>query len=118
MSKSGEELNQEELKKKAYLIALRLKNTGSDHETIYARLEKQGIPENIAKEVVRDIMIERKRNIVKEATPVHNFGLVQIGIGLGVALITYLLTDNVLLPIGVILGGVVTVLLMKKKMDQ
>lgn len=112
-----EEMNQDELKKKAYLIGLRLKSSGLDGEVIYARLEKQGIPEEMAKDVVRDILIERKRDVVKEATPIYNFALVRIGIGVAVALISYLATDNVLLPIGIILAGVVTAILMKRKME-
>jgi hypothetical protein len=117
MHEQGEEMTQEELKKKAYLVGLRLRSSGLDSEAIYARLEKEGIPEEMAKDVVRDIMIERKREVVKEATPIYNFALVRIGIGVAVALISYLATDNVLLPIGIILAGVVTALLMKRKME-
>ena len=47
MMEQNEELTAEELKKKAYLMGLRLKNSGLDAETIYARLEKQGIPEDL-----------------------------------------------------------------------
>ena len=117
MQKQAEEMTQGELKKKAYLIGLRLKNSGLDSEAIYARLEKQGIPEEMAKDVVHDILIERKRDVVKEATPIYNFALVRIGIGVAVALISYLATDNVLLPIGIILAGVVTAILMRRKME-
>lgn len=86
MSEPKEELTQEEIKKKAYLKALRLKNSGLDAETIYARLEKQGIPEDMAREVVRDILIERKRDVIKQAETVNNFPLLRIGIGIGIAL--------------------------------
>lgn len=55
MNESKEELTPEEIKKKAYLMALRLKNSGLDAETIYARLEKEGIPDDMAREVVRDM---------------------------------------------------------------
>ncbi|HMJ67381.1 MAG TPA: hypothetical protein VK508_00720 [Cyclobacteriaceae bacterium] len=107
MSVQDGEMTQGELKKKAYLIGLRLKKSGMDGETIYARLEKQGIPEEMAKDVVRDILIEGKRDVVKEATPIYDFALARIAIGITVALVSYLVTDNVLLPIGIILGGVV-----------
>jgi hypothetical protein len=113
-----EELTPEELKKKAYSIGLRLKNSGLDGETIYARLEKQGIPEDMAKEVVQDILIERKRDVIKQTEPVYNFALIRIGIGLVIALVSYLLTDNVVLPIAIIAGGVVSALLAKKKMEE
>lgn len=113
-----EELTPGELKKKAYLIGLRLKNSGLDGETIYARLEKQGIPEDMAKEVVGDILIERKRDVIKQTEPVYNFALIRIGIGLVIALVSYLLTDNAILPIAIIAGGIVTALLAKKKMEE
>lgn len=117
MQEQAEEMTQEELKKKAYLIGLRLRSSGLDGEAIYARLEKQGIPEAMAKDVVRDILTERKRGVVNEATPIYDFAFVRIGIGVTVALISYLATDNALLPIGIILGGVVTALVMKRRME-
>ncbi len=54
----------ETLKRKAYLEGLKLKNSGLDQEIIYARLEKQGIPEELAKEVAKNVMLERQ--IVQE----------------------------------------------------
>lgn len=114
----NEELSPEELKKKAYSIAMRLKNSRLDGETIYARLEKQGIPEEMAMEVVRDILIERKKEVVKQTEPVYNFALIRIGIGLAIGLVTYLLTGNMILPIAIIAGGVVTALMAKKKMEE
>lgn len=114
----NEELTPGELKKKAYSIGMRLKNSGLDGETIYARLEKQGIPEEMAKEVVQDILVERKRDVIKQTEPVYNFALIRIGIGLVIALISYLLTGNVIFPVAIIAGGVVTALLAKKKMEE
>lgn len=118
MSEFKEELTPDEVRKKAYLIGLRLKNSGLDSETIYARLEKQGIPDDLAKEVVNDVLIERNRETIKEAEPVYNFALVRIGIGVVVALISYLVTGNMILPVAIIAGGVVTALLAKKKMEE
>lgn len=114
-----EELTEDELKKKAYLMALRLKNSGLDAETIYARLEKQGIPEEMAKQVVRDILYESRRQIVKETEPVYNFALIRIGIGVILALVSYLiLPGNFILPIGIVAGGIISALLAKKKMEE
>jgi hypothetical protein len=42
----------EELKRKAYLQASRLKNEGLDNEIIYARLEKQGVPIDLINQVL------------------------------------------------------------------
>ena len=116
---SNEELTEQELKKKAYLMGLRLKNSGLDAETIYARLEKQGIPEELARQVAQDTLIERKRDVVKQNEPVYNFALIRIGIGVVLALISYvILPGNFILPIGIIAGGVVSALLAKKKMQE
>jgi uncharacterized membrane protein YjjP (DUF1212 family) len=87
-------------------------------ETIYARLEKQGIPEDIAIEVVRDILTQRKMDVIKQTEPVYNFALIRIGIGLAIALVTYLLTDNAIIPVAIIAGGLVTALMAKKKMKE
>jgi hypothetical protein len=118
MSESKEELTPEEIKKKAYLMGLKLKNSGLDAETIYARLEKQGIPGDLAKEVVRDTLIERKKDVVKQTEPVYNFALIKIGIGIVLALISYLITENLILPIGLIAGGIISALIAKKKMEE
>lgn len=116
---SNEELSEEELKKKAYLISARLKNSGLDDEAVYARLEKQGIPEEIAQQVMKDTLIERKREVIKEAEPIYNFALFRIGVGIVVALLSYLIfPNNVILPIGIIAGGVISALLAKKKMEE
>ncbi len=37
-------------------------NSNLEVDVIYARLEKQGIPEEIAKEVAKDIALERNEN--------------------------------------------------------
>jgi hypothetical protein len=118
MNEGKEELTPEELKKKAYLMGLRLKNSGLDAETVYARLEKQGIPEDLAREVTRDTLIERKRDTINQTEPVYNFALIRIGIGVVVALISYLISDNLILPFGIIAGGIVSALLAKKKMEE
>lgn len=116
---SAEELSSEELKKKAYMIGLKLKNSGLDAETIYARIEKQGIPEELARQVVQDILTERKREVSKEAEPFYNFALIRIGIGVAVALVSYLIfPGNIILPIGFIVGGIVSALIAKKKMEE
>ena len=116
---SKEELTGEELKKKAYRMGLNLKNSGLDAETIYARLEKQGIPEDLARQVAQDTVIEQKREVNKETETVYNFALIRIGIGVLIALITYLIfPGSFILPLGIIAGGIVSALLAKKKMKE
>lgn len=119
MDKSDETLTESELKKKAYLTGLRLKNSGLDSEAIYARLEKQGIPEEMAKAVVKDILIERKRDVVRKNETVYQFSLLRIGIGLAAAVISaFLFPGLTIVPVGIIAGGVVFALLAKRKMEK
>lgn len=116
---SNEELTPGELKKKAMLMALRLKNSGLDAETIYARLEKQGIPEEMAKQIAYNSQVERKREEVKEAEEKFNYSLLKVGIGVVAALISYLIfPDFYILPVGLIVGGIVAALLAKKRMEE
>lgn len=117
--KDQEALTESELKKKAYLMGLRLKNAGLDSETIYARLEKEGIPEEMARQVAKDAMVQRKIDVAEQTMPIYNFALVRIGIGFAVGLLSLLIfPDNYILPSGIITGGIVSALLAKKKMDE
>jgi len=103
-----ENLTEGELKKKAYLAGLRLKNSGLDAETIYARLEKQGIPEALARQVAEDVMIERRREFVKQVKPAYNFALIRIALGVFAAIIsTIIFPGHIILPAGLIVGGVI-----------
>lgn len=116
---SNEELTPEEVRKKAYSIALRLKNSGLDAEAIYARLEKQGIPEELARQVAYDTIVERKKDVVKQVEPIYNFALLRIGIGVVVALLWYLIfPDHYVFPIGIITAGIVSALLAKRRMEE
>lgn len=49
----------ENIKRDAYMKAIKFKNTGLDAEAIYARLEKQGVPEEIAKEVAVNVLKQK-----------------------------------------------------------
>ena len=59
------ENNYKNLKEKAYKVALKFKGSKLEQEIVYAKLEKQGFPENIAKEVALNMVIEKK-NLNKE----------------------------------------------------
>lgn len=119
MNKQENELSESELKKKAYLAGMRLKSSGLDAETIYAKLEKQGIPQELAKEVVRDLIIEKKREVIEKTKSDLNFALIKVGIGLIGALISILVfPENYILPVGIIGTGILAALLAKKKINE
>ncbi len=62
---------------KAYLAGLKLKNSGLSEEVIYARIEKQGFSEELARRVARDVMKANEHDQLNE----------NINYGLGIALI-------------------------------
>ena len=64
----------EETKRNAYMKGLQLKRAGLDAETIYARLEKQGIPPQLAQEVAWNISLQRKEEALNQL-PVTGFRL-------------------------------------------
>ncbi|WP_448699957.1 hypothetical protein ACFGVR_22640 [Mucilaginibacter sp. AW1-3] len=108
----------ETLKKKAYLEGLRLKNTGYDNEVIFARLEKQGIPEDIARQVIQNLSIQQKQEVMERVTEKkvvsYNVALVKIGIGVFLAIASYIIIpEQPIIPIGLILGGIIAAFVAK-----
>jgi hypothetical protein len=116
MNTPKESLTPEELKKKAYSIGLKLKTTGLDAETIYARLEKQGVPQRLALQVAKDVMIERKKENIGQLKTNYNAALIALGIGLTGAFIAwFVFPDHKYIPSGIIGGAIATALMTKKK---
>jgi hypothetical protein len=107
----------EEQKRKAYLEGMKLMKSGMDREIIYARLEKQGIPEDIIEGVIQNLFIQKKVDHVKEITPLYNIALVRVGIGVAFAVIFYLIDPSqIIIPIGLIGGGIISAFLINKDM--
>lgn len=63
----------EEIKRDAYHKALNFKNTGLDAEAIYARLEKQGFPPELALEVANNVVMKKLED--KENKSASSFNL-------------------------------------------
>jgi hypothetical protein len=105
------------LKNKAYLEGSKLKKAGYDNEVIFARLEKQGIPEEMIKQVLTNLEIQRKTDQIKEQKPFYNIAILRIGIGVFLAIVSaILIPGQIYLPIGLIIGGVVYAVIAKSKM--
>lgn len=51
---------EDSIKRDAYLKGLKLKNTELDEETICIRLKKQGIPYELAKDIAKNIFLQRQ----------------------------------------------------------
>jgi hypothetical protein len=105
-----------ELTNKAYLAGLKLKKSGLSEELIYVRLEKQGFPEELSRKVARDVFNQAEK---ESAQNTLNYGLAVITIGFLIAFFSSLIfTDYIILPIGLIIGGVVSVFLAKTKLSN
>lgn len=106
---------EEGLKRRAYALGLKLKHSGLDEDVIYARLEKQGIPEELAEQVARDVMIERRKAEAADEKPFYYLALVKIGIGVVAAIVSaILLPGKIIVPIGLIAGGVIYAIATKR----
>lgn len=118
MTEENLTLSTEELKKKAYVEGLKLSKSGADREIIYARLEKQGIPEEIIQQVIKNLFIQQKKDKVERLTPFYNVAIFRIGIGVAAAILFYLVSPNqLIIPIGLIGGGIISAFLIKKNMQ-
>ena len=72
----------EKIKRDAYLKGLKLKNTGLDEETISIRLEKQGISSKLAKEVAKNVNLQREIDALNnEQIPAFGSGLKEWSMG-------------------------------------
>ncbi|MES2277420.1 MAG: hypothetical protein V4592_15455 [Bacteroidota bacterium] len=110
----------EGLKNKCYLEAMRLKKSGLDNEVIYARLEKQGIPAELIERVLKNITIQFTAEVVKERREYFevqsNARFIKAGAGVVLAIVSYFLfPDNLVVPIGCILGGVAFAIFYRSK---
>jgi uncharacterized transporter YbjL len=106
----------EELKRKAYLQASRLKNEGLDNEVIYARLEKQGIPADLIKQVLTNLTVQKIIDVNAAQKPFFNLALLKIGIGVLLAVVSMvILPGQVILPIGLIAGGIITAVIKRPR---
>jgi hypothetical protein len=119
MPEFKEEFNSEELRKKALLMAARLKSSGLDSESVYARLEKDGIPEDMARKITSDVFVQTQRaQRVREAKADYEVALIRVGIGLVGGLLLYLIMPNPILPIGIVAGGIISALWALKRMNE
>jgi hypothetical protein len=95
------------LKNKAYLEGQKLKKSGYDDEVIFARLEKQGIPEDLARQVIMNLSIQQRVEMVKEQTPFYNIALIKVGVGMVLAIVSYIIAPGIIiLPLGFIATGI------------
>ena len=102
------------IKRKAYVEGLKLKNTGLEEEVIYAKLEKQGIPKDLAKEVARNVVIERNiynKEDIEDYKNYKKLGIVFLVIGILASIITYILTGRIFVAAIVLVVGISTAII-------
>ncbi len=52
-----------------------------DNEVIYARLEKQGIPDELIKTVIKNLIVQQKIEKVEQHQPLYYSGLLKSRVG-------------------------------------
>ncbi len=101
-----------EIENKAYMAGYELKLKGLSEDVIYARLEKQGFPEEIARKVANDIFMDNEKEKAKEN---FDYGIALISIGLTMTIISSFIFENTqVLFIGLILSGLGIIVKVKK----
>ena len=109
----------EGLKNKAYLEGQRLKRAGYDDVVILARLEKLGIPEELALRMIENLSVQRNADKVEAIKPFYNIALLRIGIGVFLAAASLILVPgNVYFPTGLIVGGIIAAFVAKYKVKR
>ena len=105
------ENNNEYPRNKAYQIGLKFKNSKLDEEVIYAKLEKQGIPVDLAKEVAMNVIIERNKSIKEDLSDYKNIVNVMIVIWVLAAIIAYIFTQRISVVVNLLIVGVPTTII-------
>lgn len=100
------ENNYKNLKEKAYKVALKFKGYKLEEEIIYAKLEKQGFPENIAKEVALNITLSEGEKNKKGNLNYKKLGLLILSVWVLIATVTFLITGNTLNAFWVLFYGI------------
>ena len=100
------ENNIDYLKNKAYKIAQKFIKSEFDEQIICAKLEKQGIPIDLAKEVALNIVIERNNYKKEEFSDYKKIGFIIIAIWVLVSITAYIITGRVFDAIGILVVGI------------
>ena len=90
------ENNYKNLKEKAYKVALKFSGSKLEEEIIYAKLEKQGFPENIAKEVAMNITLSESYQNKKGNLNYKKLGFVVLTVWFLISTVIFLITGNIL----------------------
>lgn len=107
---------EEGLKRRAYALGLKPMHSNLDMETIYARLEKNGFPPDLAKQVAKDIQLERNKVNSKNQKQIENIARIRIFGGIAIIIVTALfISGYTIIPMGLIVGGIVYFIMNKKK---
>lgn len=100
----------EELKRKAYLEAHKLRRSGLDEETIRARLDKLGIPEGLIRQLYENITKEEAKTAAAEKKEIIYRSYYILIIGGIVSLLSALITRGafIIIPAGLMAGTIIT----------
>ncbi|WP_439132738.1 hypothetical protein [Polaribacter sp.] len=100
------ENNYNHLKEKAYKIALKFKGSKLEQGIIYAKLEKQGFPENIAKEVAFNISLNESEQNKKRNLNYKKLGFIILAVWFLIATVAFVITGNALNAFWILFYGI------------
>ena len=100
------ENNNDHLRNKAYKEGLKFKKSGLEEEVVYAKLEKQGIPIDLAKEVAMNVVIERNKYNKEDLSDYKKIGIVMIVIRILVSIIAYIITGRIFVVVELLVVGI------------
>ena len=94
------------LKRKAFSLAMKLQKSGMEQEVIFARLEKEGIPNELAKEVLRNINLQANKTFKKKEKETLNIWFVISGISVAISILSFFVFPGIVfIPTGLIVVG-------------
>lgn len=105
------ENNNEYPRQKAYHEGLKFKNSELEEDVIYAKLEKQGIPVDLAKEVAMNVVIERNKYKKEDLADYKKFGIVMIVVWILVSITAYIFTGRIFAAVGLLVTGILSTFL-------
>ena len=98
----------ESLKREVYSKAMKLRDARMNRELIYVRLEKQGYPEDLIKEVLINMGLQQRKEMEQAKELDYKIAGLKIGLAIVVTLgVGYFFPGTIILPIGLLISGII-----------
>lgn len=92
--------SKDQMTRRAYVLGYKLLDTDLDEDMIYAKIEKQNVAKDIARQVAADIILERETRDFREERPNIQFAIMIFSLAIIGAIVSAIFTDRIVLSIG------------------